>query len=92
MQLTQEQIQKMKHALGILHDQKNREVIANKIYRPKLKSYRNHYQIDQCNDWDDLVEKGLAKKRDAFSLNFYLVTTEGIDYLQELGYRFEKEN
>lgn len=92
MQLTQEQIRKMKHALGISHDQKNREVVANKIYRPKLKSYRNHYQIDQHNDWDDLVEKGLAKKKEAFSLNFYLVTTKGIVYLQELGYQFEKEN
>lgn len=89
--LTAEQIRKMKHALGISHDHKNNEVVPNKIYRPKLKSYRNHYQIEQCDDWDDLVEKGLAKKKEAFSLNFYLVTAEGIAHLQELGYRFEKE-
>jgi hypothetical protein len=61
--INNEQIRKMKHALGISYDRNNCEVVPNKIYRPKLKSHRNHYQIDQCDDWDDLVEKGLARKQ-----------------------------
>lgn len=88
--LSDEQIRKMKHALGISHDKKNREVVPNKIYRPKLISYRNHYQIDQCEDWDGLVTKGFAKKMEAIGMNFYLVTAEGIAHLKELGYQFEK--
>lgn len=90
-QITPEQIRKMQHALGISHDQKNREVVANKIYRPKLKSYRNHYQIDQCDDWDNLVEKGFAHKREALGMNFYLVSADGIAHLKELGYQFERD-
>lgn len=91
IQITEEQIQKMKHALGISYDKKNRQVVPNKIYRPKLKSYRNHYQIDQCDDWDDLVSKGFAKKKEALGMNFYLVAADGIDHLKELGYQFERD-
>jgi hypothetical protein len=32
--LSDEQIRKIKHALGLSHDKKNREVVPNKIYRP----------------------------------------------------------
>lgn len=89
--LSDEQLRKMKHALGISYDLKNREVVPNKIYRPKLMSYRNHYQIDQCDDWDSLVAKGFAKKMEAIGMNFYLVTAEGIAHLKELGYQFERD-
>lgn len=88
MVLTESQLHKIKHALGISHDHNGNYTIPKKIYRPKLQAYRNYYQIKQCDDWDDLVEKGLAVKGESIGLNYYFVTAEGIQYLKDLGYRF----
>jgi hypothetical protein len=92
IEISDSQIYKMKHALGISYSKSGKNTIPNKVYRPKLNSYRNYYQISQCNEWDDLVLKNLAVKGESIGMNYYFVTSEGIEYLKDLGYKFKKED
>ena len=77
-QLTTEQIDNMQHAIG---------------YKPYnvvdgvLEYYRNYYDCEDNKGWNDLVEKGLATKReDIFCAGYYVysLTSNGIDVLSKI--------
>jgi len=85
--LSQEQIENMLHALGLLV--RSEFIVPNKRYRPLVKSFRNHFQTSVNESWEDLVSKNFASKFSAMGLSFYRVTPQGITYLKDtLGYQF----
>ncbi len=89
LQLTEEQIKKMLHAIGILWNRRKSSEIKPYIrYRPKPIAYRNHSQQELDSDWENLVEIGMAKKTTAIGLPVYFVTEKGIQYLRDIGYNF----
>lgn len=78
IKLSVEQIRKMRHAIGLTAD-----TPANKMYTP----YRNYYVTGKDPDWEELVEAGLASKRqDIFYKDdtIYSVTAAGCAVLQEV--------
>lgn len=88
--MTKEQIQKMKHCLGIIWSASRKETEPGKRYRPKVTSYRNFYHINQDDDWDGLVDKGFAvKDTSSPNLSYYYVTEEGKNELKSIGYIFK---
>ena len=90
--VTDSQIGKMLHALGIQYTKSGKEMKPNQKYNPLPVSYRNHYQVNPDTDWEILISMGYAVKDKALNLNWYFVTAEGIAFLRELGYRFKKAN
>ena len=89
IEFPEEKIRIMLHALGISHTRNGDYVQPNKRYRPYPESYRNYYQIEDCEDWNDLVSKGYAEKRESsLNLKYYFVTSKGKEYLKELGYKW----
>ena len=86
--MTKDQIQKMKHCLGIVWSASGKETEPNKTYRTALKSNRNHFQHPKDSDWEDLATKGYASRGEAIGTPYYYVTEEGKDALRELGYIF----
>ena len=66
--ITGEQLRKMSHALGLSR---------------KNKPYRNYYSLTSPNqDWEDLIEKGFAKKCKGFNDSIiYYVTFEAVQLL-----------
>jgi hypothetical protein len=89
--VTEEQIRKMKHALGISHDTtyKQNYSVPNKRYRKKLVAYRNYYQIDNDSDWEYLMQNELADSFMSGKLNYYIVLDKGMEYLKSIGYDFK---
>lgn len=85
-------VHKMLHALGISYSKSGKEVQPYTNYKPKLVSQRNHYQASNDDDLEKLVTLGYATKSEALNLNYYFVTTEGMEYLRGMGYRFEDRN
>lgn len=82
IELSQNQIEVMLHALGLI---KNGELIqSNRRYNPLICSTRNHFQIEQDDDWDVLVSHGFAGKRIAMEFPYYFVTQLGIYCLQDI--------
>jgi len=92
MNISDNQIRMMLHALGIEYTRNGERTIPNKTYRPKLNAYRNYYQINNDADWNDLVDKELAVQGTHIGQNYYFVSHDGIEYLRSLGYRFTKED
>jgi len=82
----------MLHALGISNLNDGNYIQPNEKYSTYPTSYRNHYQISDCPDWNYLVEKGYAKfKKGAEDFwDFYYVTKEGKQFLQDLGYKWQE--
>lgn len=79
IKLTQEQIRKMKHAIGFKEYQVN---------NGKYNAYRNYYACEEDNaDWNEIVDHGLARKRaDPFCKTdaVFHLTKDGLAYLSEL--------
>lgn len=74
------QIELMKHAIGF---------DSTKIKRGKYEAYRNRYLSNELlnDDWEYLVKKGLAEKRNTFPHNnstLFFVSDLGLKYLGEL--------
>jgi hypothetical protein len=85
-------IRNMLHCLGISHSKSNDYVQPNKRYNPYPTSYRNYYQIKQCDIWDELVKEGYATFQvNGLNLPYYRVTKEGKEYLKSLGYKWHEE-
>lgn len=78
IQLSLEQIRKMKHAIGMDN---------SKVVRGEYFAFRNYYTCGDNEDWNEIVGHGLAsKRRDPFSSKdvVYKLTNEGIEYLSKL--------
>ena len=78
VRLSVTQIQKMKHALGLNRPNNS---------KMKLVAQRNFYATGDDPEWNELVEKGLANKRnDPFCKGDFLyhVSDLGIDYLSRI--------
>lgn len=91
-QITEKQIKKMLHALGILWNRRKcSNIKPHVIYRPKPMAYRNYWQEELDSDWENLVEVGMAKKTTAIGLPVYFVAEKGIIHLQTMGYNFKTE-
>ena len=85
----EKKIRYMLHCLGISHTRSNDYVQPNKRYNPYPTSYRNYYQIKQCDIWDELVKEGYASFQvNGLNLPYYRVTKEGEEYLKSLGYKW----
>lgn len=95
MQLTNEQIDDMLHALGIDYIRKTgKKIEPNKKYRPMPLSFRNYYQQKDNKSWNELVNLGFATYRESEN-NWqcvYFVSQKGKDKLKELGYNWKEEN
>lgn len=89
--VSQQSIEKMLHALGIQYTKRGKEVEPNKKYNPLPISYRNYYQTALDQDWENLISMGYAVKGQHCNLNWYCVTSEGKEFLKQLGYRFKVE-
>ena len=87
------QIDKMLHSLGISYISNGEKIKPNKRYSPYPSSYRNYYQISQCDDLDYLVEIGFAffKKGEKGWQDCYFITKKGKDYLKQIGYKWKEE-
>ena len=78
MNITLEQIENMKHAIGFRRD---------RIKRGKYVAYRNYYTTSNINlSWENLVEFGYATKRKLDNgvgddPQVYFVTKKGIEAL-----------
>lgn len=70
LEITDEQLNDMKHALGLDR---------------KKKPYRNRYYSESNNkDWEDLVNKGLADKMEEQpNRTSYWLTKQGVEYVIE---------
>ena len=78
IKLSQEQIRKMKHAIGLDN---------SKVKNGKYSAYRNHYSTSDDAEWNEMVNMGLATKRkDPFCANdvIYHVADKGISYLSSI--------
>lgn len=81
MNLTLQQIQDMKHAIGFRRDL---------VKKGRYKAYRNHYTTSIPEEsWDELVEGGYAKGRPFTSGGgpnpmIYHVTEEGLMVLEQI--------
>jgi len=70
-----EQLQKMKHALGLTRIDKPNE------------SYRNYYNTDEDADWEDLVTRGYAERQgvNGYAGSFiYRVSERGKELLKQI--------
>lgn len=86
-----EEIRYMLHCLGISHTKNNDYVQPHKRYNPYPTSYRNYYQIKQCNIWDELVKLEYATfQTNGLGLPYYRVTNKGKEYLKSLGYKWHE--
>ena len=84
--LNNEQIKDMEHALGLPEARRKYRYHYHRHGKLYLKSYRNYFQTSKNNEnWNDLVNKGLAYKR-VVELDqpyyYFHVTDDGIQYLQ----------
>ncbi len=81
MNLTLQQIQDMKHAIGFCRDS---------VKRGKYKAYRNHYTTSIPEEsWEELVTTGYAKVRrfpqgGGPNPMIYHVTIEGMKILEQI--------
>lgn len=78
IRLSMTQIQKMKHALGLNHPFNTQKALV---------TYRNYYVTGDDSEWNELVDRGLANKRnDPFSKGdfVYHVSERGLDLLSEI--------
>jgi hypothetical protein len=88
----QEDIKVMLHALGISHHKNGEYIQPNKRYSPYPTTYRNYYQIDKCEIWEELKNKGFANDSiSSLNLHFYYVTDEGKKHLKSLGYKWHEK-
>lgn len=98
MELTNEQIDNMLHALGIDYIKRkmtNLKIQPNKKYRPLPLSFRNYYQEKDNKSWNELVKKGFATYRENKDNSWqcvYFVSQRGKAKLKELGYNWKEEN
>jgi hypothetical protein len=72
-QLSESQLRKMKHAVGI-----EDEISGNYDF------YRNRYVVPSDPEWDDLIAKGLALKTRALDLDYYYLSEEGKEVIISL--------
>ena len=80
----------MLHAMGISHHTNGDYIQPNKRYSPYPTSYRNYYQVKNCELWNELVADGFAEFREGqegFG-NFYFVTLAGKEHLKSMGYKW----
>lgn len=71
--VTLEQIRLMKHAIGYAH---------KKVKRGKYIAWRNYFcSYKTVEEWDGLVDCGLATKEIRGINTFYFVTDKGLDLL-----------
>ena len=95
MELTEEQIDDMLHALGIDYIRKTgKKIKPNKRYRPMPLSFRNYYQEKDNKSWNELVKQELAtciKSENSWQC-VYFVSQKGKDTLKQLGYNWKEEN
>ena len=89
----EKRVRLMLHALGISHVE-SEYVQPNKRYAPYPTSYRNYYQTSHCDDWNYLVDKGLAVFRSGKQSwqDCYFVSNEGKLHLREIGYKWHEKN
>jgi len=86
------EIRLMLHALGISHHNNGDYIQPNRRYSPYPTSHRNYYQTTDCEDWNNLVSKGLAtyrKGKESWQ-DFYFVTDDGKHCLKTLGYKWHE--
>lgn len=78
--ITVKQIELMQHAIGF---PKNR--VTGTKHRV-MHAYRNYFCDTKCNDWEALVEKGLARRGEPNKdgILYYSVTLEGLVFLGNL--------
>ncbi len=77
IKLNQSQIQKMKHTIGL----------DRPVRREPYKIYRNFYASDDDTEWNEIVDMGLAEKKDdPFNkeTKVYHLTMQGIKYLARI--------
>ncbi len=91
-ELNKKQIGYMLHALGISYQRNGKALVPGKRCRPLPVAYRNYYQVSFCKEWQDLIDKGMAKESNAIGQHYYYVTPDGIAELKTLGYLFKEEN
>ena len=88
--LNEKQIGHMIHALGISYPGRDGKLLVpGKRHKPLPVAYRNYYQVDFCEEWEDLVAKGMAVEGTSLNLHYYFVTKKGVSYIRELGYLFK---
>ena len=76
--ISDEQLTKMKHACGVVKE--------------KQKTFtRNYFQIEHDEDWEMLIELGVANKRKALSLNYYFLTDVGLDIINSTQLKYKHE-
>ena len=89
--LSEEQLGNMLHALGIAHQRGSELLVPHKRHRPLPSAYRNYYQVQFSEEWEDVIELGMAGEGNAIGQHYYHVTKEGIAHLKSLGYLFKEE-
>lgn len=67
--LTESQISKMKHAVGVHSAQP---------------FHRNYYQVENDEDWEDILQKGYAARNVAMDLPYYFLTKKGKELIRTL--------
>lgn len=87
--ISNSQIGKMLHALGVQYSKNGNEIKPNKRNNPLPISYRNYYQTLFDAEWEILISEKYAIKSKCNNLNYYFVTKEGIIFLKQLGYKFK---
>jgi len=89
----EKEIRVMLHALGIANHNNGDYIQPNKRYSPYPTSYRNYYQVYDCEHWNNLVNKEFAifRKGNENWQDFYFVTSVGKDYLKSLGYKWHEK-
>ena len=76
MNISLEQINLMKHAIGFT---------SKKIKRGKYIVWRNYFcSYGKSRDWEQLVELGFAKKNQREEAIYYFVTEKGMDYIGKI--------
>lgn len=76
IQITPQQIELMKHAIGFKQD---------KVKRGKYIAWRNYFVATNPNDeWDIIVKNGLAVKRFKDNQIVYFVSKEGMNLLARM--------
>ena len=91
--LEEKEYRVMLHALGIEYSNRTyAKIKPNKRYSPYPTSYRNYYQIKQCDIWDKLVGIGFATFQvNGLNLPYYRVTEQGKEYLKMVGFKWHEK-
>ena len=80
----------MLHSLGIETRRNGDTIEPNKRYRPIPVAFRNHWNGNN-KELNQLCEIEFAFKYEKFNQVNYYITTQGIQYLKDIGYNFKKE-